>query len=164
MKEKQKITLYPSKNKKTETYVEDGTSVTKHFYDAKNAYVREFISVTDGVTKIKHITRDGVATKLEHYVDEKRHGQETKYFVSKADGTIKSTKLYENGKLHGDNITYNESGKVIKHELFVVGKRVLKYLRENSDNNEISGVEIFDKESIEHLAQHHKDLINSLSL
>jgi len=164
MKEKHKITTYPSKNKKTETYIEDTTSVTKHYYDAKDAYVREFISITDGVKKVKHITRDGVTSKLEHFVDDKRDGQETKYFVSKADGTIKSTKLYENGKLHGDNITYNESGKIIKHELFAFGKRVLKYLREDSDSREITSVEIFDKESVDNLEQHDKDLINSLSL
>ena len=126
MRTKQKIKYYPSKNKQTETYMDGETSVTKHFYDAKDAYVREFISVTDGVTTIKHITSNGVAKKLEHFVDGKREGQETKYFVSKADGSIKSTKMYVNGKLDGDNITFNDKGEIIKHEVFSLGKRVIK--------------------------------------
>ena len=159
MKEKQKITTYPSKNTKTETYTENGASVTKHFYDAKDAYVREFISVKDGITKIKHVTRNGVASKLEHFVDDKRDGQETKYFVSKADGTIKSTKLYSNGKLHGENITYNEKGDIIKHEVFAAGKRVLKYLRKN---NEITDVEILDKDNVINLPQTEQEKLQTI--
>jgi len=163
MKEKHKITTYPSKNKKTETYIEDNTSVTKHYYDAKDAYVKEFISITDGVKKVKHITRDGVTSKLEHFVDEKRDGQETKYFVSKADGTVKSTKLYENGKLHGENITYNESGKIIKHELFALGKRVLKYLREDDDSSKITSVEMIDKESVQNLPKNEYEKLQTIT-
>ena len=151
MNEKHKITKYPGGNKKTETYQEDDTFVTKHFYDAKDAYVKEFISITDGIKKVKHITTQGVTSKLEHFVEDKRQGMETKYFVSKADGSIKSTKLYDDGKLHGENITYNENGEIIKHEVFARGKRVLKYLREDSENNEITGVEIFDEESVVNL-------------
>jgi len=151
MKENHKITKYPSRNTKTETYQDGDTSVTKHFYDEKDAYVKEFISLKDGIKKVKHITAQGIASKLEHFVDDKRQGQETKYFVSKADGSVKSTKIYDNGKLHGANITYNEKGEIIKHEVFAVGKVVLKYLRKNSDNNDITSVQIFDKERVTNL-------------
>ena len=54
MKEKQKITKYPSGKTKTETYQDDDTFVTKHFYDGKDAYVRELIYLKDGIKKIKH--------------------------------------------------------------------------------------------------------------
>ncbi len=153
MKENQRITKYPSKNKKTETYQDGDTFVTKHFYDAKDAYVREFISLKDGIKKIKHINIKGIATKLEHFVDDKRQGQETKYFVSKADGSVKSTKIYNDGKLHGENLTYNENGEIIKHEVFAVGKLVLKYLRKDSDSSDITNVEIIDKDNVENLSK-----------
>ena len=151
MKENHKITKYPSKNTKTETYVDGDTSVTKHFYDAKDAYVKEFISVTDGIKEVKHITAKGVTSKLEHFMQDKRQGQETKYFVSKADGSIKSTKIYDDGKLHGENITYNENGEIIKHEVFARGKLVLKYLRKNSDSNDITNVQILDEDNVANL-------------
>ena len=163
MQENHKITKYPSGNKKTETYQDDDTSVTKHFYDEKDAYVREFISITDGIKKIKHISKQGVTTKLEHFVEDKRQGMETKYFVSKADGSIKSTKLYDDGKLHGENITYNENGEIIKHEVFANGKRVLKYLRENSESNEITNVEILDKENVENLPKVESEKLQNFS-
>lgn len=151
MKENQKIIKYQSGNKKTETYKDGDTSVTKHFYDAKDAYVKEFISLKDGIKKVKHITAKGVTSKLEHFVDDKRQGMETKYFVSKADGSIKSTKLYDNGKLHGENITYNENGEIIKHEVYATGKLVLRYLREDSDSNDITNVQILDKDNVVNL-------------
>jgi len=124
MKEKHKIIKYPGGNTKTETYQDGDTFVTKHFYKGKDAYVKELIYLKDGITKIKHHNERGVVTKIEHFVDDKRHGIETKYFVSKADGSIKSTKSYENGKLHGPKITYNEKGEVIKEEMFADGKLV----------------------------------------
>jgi len=148
MKEKHKITKYPSRNIKTETYEDGDTLVTKHFYDAKDAYVRELTYLKDGIKKIKHTNVNGVVTKVEHFEQDKRQGLETKYFISKADGSIKSTKLYDDGKLHGENIIYNENGEIIKHEVFAKGKRVLKYLRENSDNNDITSVEIIDQENV----------------
>ena len=150
MREKQKIKYYPSKNKKTETYIDGDTFVAKHFYDAKDAYVREFISITNNVTKIKHITQNGVTSKLEHFVDGKRDGQEIKYFISKADGTIKSTKFYSAGKLDGENITYNDKGSIIKHEVYALGKSVLKYLRKDG---KICDVTILDQEGIKNLSQ-----------
>lgn len=124
MKEKHKITKFQSGNKQTETYKEDDTFVTKHYYNAKDAYVKEFIELKDGIKKVRHISQKGVTTKLEHFVDDKRHGQEIRYFISKANGSIKSTKSYENGKLHGEKITYNEVGEVIKREVFEEGKLV----------------------------------------
>jgi len=151
MKENHKIIKYPSRNIKTETYTDGDTSVTKHYYDAKDAYVRELIYLTDGIKKIKYTNVNGVVTKIDHFVEDKREGQETKYFISKADGSIKSTKIYANGKLHGENIIYNENGEIIKHEVYAEGKRVLKYLRENSDNNDITNVEILDKDNVVNL-------------
>ncbi len=151
MKENQKITLYPSKNIQTETYQDGDTFVTKHYYNAKHAYVKELIYLKDGITKIKHNTEKGVMSKVEHFENDKRQGLETKYFISKADGSIKSTKMYSDGKLHGENLTYNEKGDIIKHEVFAQGKRVLKYLRAHDDDNEISGVEIIDQANVANL-------------
>lgn len=124
MKENQKIKKYQSGNIETETYQDGETFVTKLFYNAKDAYVKELSYLTDGVKKVKYYTTKGVLSKLDYFVDEKRHGLETKYFISKADGTVKSTKSYEHGKLHGEKITYNENGEVIKREIFDDGKLV----------------------------------------
>jgi len=161
MKDKYKIIKYPSGNIKTETYKDDETFVTKHYYDAKDAYVKELIYLKDGIKKVKHNTAKGVASKLEHFVEDKRQGMETKYFVSKADGSIKSNKLYDDGKLHGENITYNENGEIIKHEVFARGKRVLKYLRENSDNNEITSFEILDEDNVVNLPKEEYEKLQS---
>ena len=149
MREKHKIVNYPSKNKKTETYIYGDTSVTKHYYDAKNAYVRELISLKDGVEEIKHHTEKGVLSKIDHFVDGKRHGIETKYLISKANKSVKSTKIYDNGKLHGESTTYNENGEIIKQEVFAHGKIVFKYVRD--ENKEIISIQIIDKENIENL-------------
>lgn len=124
MKEKHKIIKYPNGNTKTETYQDGDTFVTKHYHNGRDAYVKELIYLKDCVKTIKHINTKGVATKLEHFVDDKRQGEEIKYFVCKADGSIKSTKFYENGKLHGEKITYNENAEVIKREMFANGKIV----------------------------------------
>ncbi len=151
MKEEHKIIKYPSGNPKTETYKDDETFVTKHYYDAKDAYVKELIYLKDGIKKVKHISTNGVASKLEHFVEDKRQGQEIRYFVSKADGSVKSIKFYDDGKLHGENITYNTNGEIIKHEVYALGKLVLKYLRKDSDNNEITNVQILDKDNVVNL-------------
>ena len=140
MKEKRKITSYPSSNMKTETYIDEDTFVTKHYYDAKDAYVRELIYLKDGIKKIKHYTEKGVLSKVDHFLEDKRHGQETKYVVSKADGSIKSTKMYDDGKLHGQSITYNHNDEIIKHEVYALGKLILRYLREDTSDN-ITNVE-----------------------
>ena len=161
MKEKLKTTDYPSRNVKTQTYVDGATFITKHFYDARDAYVREFISLKDGVQEIKHYTDQGVLSKLDHFVENKRHGLETKYMISKANSSVKSTKMYENGKLHGENITYSQSGEVVKHEVFALGKLVLKYLREDSDSDEITKVTIVDKESIVNLPTTEHDKLQN---
>ena len=151
MKENHKITKFPSRNINTETYQDGDTFVTKHFYDAKDAYVKELIYLKDGIKKIKHITTKGDVSKIEHFVEDKRQGEEIKYFLGKAKGNVKSSKIYDDGKLHGENITYNENGEIIKHEVFAQGKLVLKYLRKNSDNNDITNVQIIDKDNVENL-------------
>ena len=109
---------------KTETYKEDDTSVTKHFYDSKDSQVKEAIYLKDGIKKVKHMTAKGVVSKLEHFVDDIREGKEIRYFIEKADGSIKSIKNYVAGKLHGEKLTYNISGEVIKTEMFEEGKPV----------------------------------------
>ena len=161
MKEKLKQSNYPSKNLKTETYVDGDTFVTKHYYDAKDAYVKELIYLKDGIKKIKHFTAKGVLSKLEHFVEDKRHGQEIKYVISKANASIKSTKIYDNGKLHGECITYNLNDEIIKHEIFALGKLVAKYLRGKSDNGEITNVEVIDKDSIVNLPTAEYDKLQS---
>ena len=122
MKEKRKITNYPSKNIETETYYDGDTFVSKHFYDKKDAYTKELIYIKDGIKKIKHYTMNGVLTKMEHFLGDVRHGVEIKYYIPKANSSIKSSKTYENGKLHGDSLTYNSNNELIKHEVFVHGK------------------------------------------
>jgi len=151
MKEKYKITKYPSQNKKIETFMDEDTFVTKHYYDAKDAYVKEMIKLKDGIKEVKHFTQEGVLSKLEHFVEDIRHGQETKYIISKANRSIKSTKIYDNGKLHGESITYNQNDEIIKHEVYALGKLVLKYLREDTQSQNISDVEIISKDSIVNL-------------
>lgn len=121
MQEKSKITSYPSRNKKTETYQEGDSFVTKLFHDAKDAYVKEFTREKDGAKEVRHLNINGVLSKVENFLDGKREGVETKYLVSKADKTVKSTKTYHEGKLHGESIVYNANGDIIKKEVFVHG-------------------------------------------
>jgi len=161
MKEKHKISNYPSKNKKTETYKLGDTLVTKNFYDAKDAYVRELINEENGIKEVKHFTVKGVLAKLEHFVEDKRHGQEIKYLIAKANESVKSSKMYDNGKLHGENITYNENAQIIKHEVFADGKLVLKYLREDSDSNDITNVQVLDKVNVENLPKTEYEKLQS---
>jgi antitoxin component YwqK of YwqJK toxin-antitoxin module len=149
MKEKYKVTNYPSKNMQTETYKVGEVFITKHYYDAKDAYIRELIHIENGIKEIKHFSVKGVLAKVEYFVDDKRHGIETKYSLVKADKSIKSTKTYENGKLHGKCITYNENGKIIKEEVYADGKRTLKYERDALDK--ITNIQIVDKDNLDNL-------------
>ena len=151
MKEKQKIINYPSKNIKTQSYKLGDAFITKHYYDAKDAYVKESITVENGIKEVKHFTVKGVLSKVEYFVDEKRHGVETRYYIPKANKSVKSTKTYNEGKLHGECLTYNDSAQIIKQEVYADGKLVLKYLRNDSDSNDITNVEIIDKESVNNL-------------
>ncbi|QOY54536.1 hypothetical protein HUE87_11820 [Candidatus Sulfurimonas marisnigri] len=151
MKEKHKIINYPSKNIETETYIDGDTFVTKHYYNAKDAYVRELINFKDGIKEVKHFTMKGVLSKVEYFVEDKRHGVETKYFIPKANESVKSTKTYNNGKLHGECITYNDNDEIIKQEVYADGKLILKYLRNDSNNNDITNIQIIDKDDINNL-------------
>lgn len=161
MQENHKVTKYPNGNKNIETYKDNDTFVTKHFYNAKDAYVKEFISLKDGIKEIKYFTEKGVLSKLDHFVEDKRHGEEIKYVVSKANRSIKSSKFYDNGKLHGQSITYNQNDEIIKHEVYALGKLVLRYLREDSSNNNITNVEIIDKDNITNLPTMEYDKLQS---
>ncbi len=129
MKENKKIIYYPNKNIQTESYKLGDAFITRHFYNAKDAYVREFITVENGVREIKHFTEKGVLSKIENFVGEKRHGIETKYFISKADKSVKSTKTYSEGKLHGECLTYNDTAEIIKQEMYADGKLVSKKIK-----------------------------------
>lgn len=126
MKKNQKIVYYPNKNIQTESYTLGDASVTKHYYNAKDAYVREFITLENGVKEIKHFTEKGVLAKVENFVDDKRDGIETKYFISKADKSVKSTKTYSQGKLHGECLTYSDTAQIIKREVYADGKLISK--------------------------------------
>jgi len=153
MREKVTTSNYPSKNLKCETYHENGVFVTKNYYDDKRGFVKELINLKDGMKEIKHFTPNGILSKLEYYLQDKRHGVETKYFIPKANKSIKSTKTYDDGKLHGESITYNENSQIIKQEVYGLGKLILKYLRTNSDNNDITNIQIVDKENVINLPQ-----------
>lgn len=155
MKEKYKKTNYPSRNLKSETYFEGDMFITKHYYDDKSGYVRELINLKDSIKEIKHFTPKGILSKKEHFVKDKRHGVETKYFIPKANGSVKSTKTYDDGKLHGESITYNENDEIIKQEVYAVGKLTLKYLR---NNNDITHIQIMNRDNVADLpkAEHEK--------
>jgi antitoxin component YwqK of YwqJK toxin-antitoxin module len=151
MKEKYTKTNYPSKNLKSETYEENGTFITKHYYDDKSAYVKELTNLKDEIKEVKHFTVKGVLSKLEYFLRGKRHGIETKYFIPKANQSVKSTKTYNEGKLHGECITYNSNDEIIKQEVYADGKLILKYLRNNSNNNDIANIQIIDKDNVDNL-------------
>ncbi len=149
MKEKYTRTDFPSKNIKSETYYEGGAFITKLYHDDKSTYVKEFITLTDGTKEIKHFTVKGVLAKLEYFVQDKRQGVETKYFIPKANKSVKSTKTYDDGKLHGKSTTYNDNDEIIKQEVFALGKLILKYLRDDSNN--IIKIQIVDKDNVTNL-------------
>lgn len=151
MKEKYTKSNYPNKNLEFETYYEGDTFITKHYHNAKNAYIKELTTLTDGIKEVKHFTIKGVLAKLEYFVDDKRHGIETKYLIPKANKSVKSTKIYEDGKLHGECITYNDNDEIIKQEVYALGKLTLKYLRD--DNHNIIKIQIVDKDSIANLSK-----------
>ena len=155
MKEKYKKSDYPSKNVKTETYVEGDVFVTKLYHDEKDGYVKELSNLKDGVKEVKHFTVKGVLSKLEYFVNDRRHGVETKYFIPKANKSVKSTKTYADGKLHGECVTYNDNDEVIKQELYAEGKLALKYAR--NDSHEIRSVQIVDKDGIAKLPEAERE-------
>ena len=159
MKEKYTKSNYPSKNLKTETYYEGETFITKNYHDDKSAYIRELITVTGDIKEIKHFTVKGVFAKLEYFLKDKRHGIETKYFIPKANKSIKSTKVYEDGKLHGESITYNDSDEIIKQEVFALGKLTLKYLRDEA--HAITTIQIVDEESVANLPKEEYEKLQS---
>lgn len=146
MKEKYTKSNYPSKNLEYETYYEGDTFITKHYHNDKSAYIKELTTLKDGKKEIKHFSVKGVLAKIEYFVEDKRDGVETKYLISKANKSIKSTKIYENGKLHGESITYNDKGEIIKQEVYALAKLTLKYLRDESYN--IIKIQIVDKENV----------------
>ncbi len=159
MKENYKSNNYPGGNLKTETYTEGDTSITKNYHTGRNAYVKEFISEKDGTKEIKHFNTDGLISKLEYFKGDKRDGVETKYLVSKANKSIKSTKTYKDGKLHGECTTYGPLALIIKQEVFVLGKVVLEYLREDKESNDITSVTMIDEKSLELLDESQRNLI-----
>lgn len=69
--------------------------------------------------------------------------------------------MYDNGKLHGENIIYNENAQIIKHEVYALGKPVLKYLRKDIDSNDITSVEIINKEDVDKLPKTEYEKLQS---
>jgi len=159
MKENYKTSNYPGGKLKSETYTEDDTLVTKLYHNSKIRFFKELTTEKDGIKEVKHFTLNGVLSKIEYFKGDKREGIETKYLVSKANESIKSTKIYHDGKLHGECITYNENGEIIKQEVFVLGKVILKYLREDDNSNEITSINMIDEESISELPEEQQLLI-----
>ena len=151
MKEKYTKSNYPSKNLEFETYYEGDVFITKHYHNDKSAYIKELTTLTDGMKEVKHFTVKGVLAKTEYFVDDKRHGVETKYFIPKANKSVKSTKIYDDGKLHGECITYNDNDEIIKQEVFALGKLTLKYLRD--ENYNIIKIQIVDKDNVINLPE-----------
>ena len=142
---------YRAKRVGSESYKEGDAFITKIYYDDKKNSVKERTKVIGSHKEVNHFTSNGVFAKSENFLNDKRHGIETKYAISKANASVKSTKTYAEGRLHGESITYDLNDKVIKQELFALGKLVLKYLRKEGDTNEIAGVEIIDMENLQKL-------------
>ncbi len=145
------IKYYRAKRIGSESYKEGDAFITKIYYDDKKNSVKERTKVTGAHKEVNHFTSNGVFAKSENFLNDKRHGIETKYAISKANASVKSTKTYEEGKLHGESITYDLNDKIIKQEVFAFGKLVLKYLRKEGDTNEITGIEIIDQDNVEKL-------------
>jgi len=151
--EEKTIKYFRGKRVGTETYYEGDAFITKRYYDDKANNVKEMVTVKGTSKEIKHFTASGVLSKRENFLKGIRHGIETRYVIPKADESVKSTKAYENGKLHGECMTYDQTGKIIKQEVFALGKLVLKYVRKKDLDNDIEGIEIVDKESLKHLPE-----------
>lgn len=141
----------------TETYEEDGAFITKHYFNDKKNQVRERILVEGETKQVNTFTENGVLAKSENFLHDKRHGVETKYFIPKANKSIKSTKTYADGKLHGESITYSMNDEIIKQELFALGKLVFKYLRD--DAFDIVGITVVDTESVAHLPETDRETL-----
>lgn len=151
--EEKAIKYYRGKRVATETYHEGNAFITKRYYDDKNNNVKEIVTVKGTSKEIKYFTASGVLSKRENFLKGVRHGIETRYVIPKADESVKSTKTYKDGKLHGECITYGQNGDIVKQEVFALGKLVLKYVRKKDLTNDIEGIEIIDKESLKHLPE-----------
>ena len=159
MSEKVTKKLYKNKNIETETYTQDDAVITKHYYNDKNNHVRERILIKGDSKEVNSFTKEGVFSKSENFLNDLRDGIETRYVVSKANKSIKSTKTYAKGKLHGESITYNLNDQIIKQEVFALGKLVFKYIRD--EDLEIIGIEIVAKESVDNLPVTERDTLNA---
>ena len=161
MKEEYVKSTYPSKNLKTEAYKENNSFFTKLYHDSKIGYVKELSILKDGIKEVKHFTVNGILSKLEYFVDDKREGTQTSYFIPKANKSVKSSKKYHEGKLHGECLTYNSVDEIIKQEFYTNGILVLKYLRSDSASKDITSIEIVDKENIDKLPKIEYDKVQS---
>ena len=151
--EEKTIKYFRSKRVGTETYHEGDTFITKRYYDDKANNLKEVVTVKGTSKEVKYFTASGVLSKRENFVKGVRHGLETRYIIPKADESVKSTKTYQDGKLHGECMTYSQTGSIVKQEVFALGKLVLKYTRSKDLSNDIVGIEIVDKESLKHLPE-----------
>ena len=159
--EEKTIKYFRGKRVGTETYYEDDAFITKRYYDDKANNVKEMVTVKGTSKEVKHFTASGVLSKTENFLKGIRHGIETRYVIPKADESVKSTKTYKDGKVHGECMTYDQTGKIIKQDVFALGKLVLKYARKKDLANDIEGVEIVDKESLKHLPEIEYDKLQA---
>ena len=160
MKEKT-IKYFRGKRVGTETYYKGDAFITKRYYDDKANNLKEMVTLKGTSKEVKHFTVSGILAKRENFVKGVRHGIETRYVIPKADESIKSTKRYQDGKLHGECMTYDQTGKIIKQEVFALGKLVLKCLRKKDLNNHIESIEIVDTGSLKHIPEIDYDRLES---
>lgn len=151
--------MYSKKRFKSETYHEDGMFITKNYYDNPENNVKERIIINDGNKEINSFTAAGVLAKSENFKGDIRHGAEIKYFIPKANKSIKSKKFYVDGKLHGEGITYNMNDDIIKQEVFAVGKVVFNYVRD--DAFEIVGINVIDEAGIKNLSPSDAEVLKA---
>lgn len=149
MQENKITKLYSKKRIQSETYEEDGAFITKSYFNDKANHVKERILIRGERKEINTFTENGVFAKSENFLGDKRDGIETRYFIPKANNSIKSQKTYCEGKLHGECFTYNMLGEIIKQEVFALGKVVFKYVRDEAFN--IVKITIVDDNAVAHL-------------
>ena len=108
---------------------------------------------------ISSFNQEGVFSETERFLIDRRSSSETRYVISKANNTIKSSENYVNDKLHGESITYNTEGKIVTQEVYAWGDLVFKYIRNGLFD--IIGIELIKKDKVEDLPQCELDLLQT---
>lgn len=87
-----------------------------------------YVNIIDGKEVIegeyKHLTDKGLVRGITNYVNGKKHGPCIRFFVSDGElnGNISRIKYYENDKLEGEYISYNELNQINKHCYYLNGE------------------------------------------